>query len=251
MSSALYNLTQVCSPQTALSLALLLPPTRSFTVLSAVISRVWYKSARVLVLLSLFFYHSFPPSDSPFIPAFRAHHHTKIIKMSRQCMSISAIVAPTTPPPEAPLSPPDSTTDRSFSSYSLSSTPSSPLIASLTSPLIVQNSKLRHRDQKQQTSDNNSNYNHKFHSNGSTATSISLEERRHRNKLASAKYRAKKQASMRAMAAKLAQVTAQNAALQRDLAKAHQDNESLRQLCSSLMAKASSSSKTSSPPSPA
>ncbi|OBZ89242.1 hypothetical protein A0J61_02721 [Choanephora cucurbitarum] len=57
---------------------------------------------------------------------------------------------------------------------------------------------------------------------------MSIEERRYRNKLASAKYRAKKQASMKSMTAKVSQLMASNSNLQRELAKAKQENEVLR-----------------------
>ncbi|KAI8149562.1 hypothetical protein BJV82DRAFT_588462 [Fennellomyces sp. T-0311] len=124
--------------------------------------------------------------------------------MSRQCMSIDAIILnPTKQPPQPPpqlLSPPNSTVGAP------NSPPPSPVMSEAS------------------THDS-----YKCHS------SVSLDERRHRNKIASAKYRAKKQASMRAMAAKLAQISAENASLQRELAKAHEDNEALRSLCKSFM----------------
>ncbi|KAI8378333.1 hypothetical protein BD560DRAFT_325478 [Blakeslea trispora] len=57
---------------------------------------------------------------------------------------------------------------------------------------------------------------------------MSIEERRYRNKLASAKYRAKKQASMKSMTAKVSQLMASNSNLQRELTKVKQENEVLR-----------------------
>ncbi|KAF7724117.1 transforming growth factor beta regulator 1 [Apophysomyces ossiformis] len=64
---------------------------------------------------------------------------------------------------------------------------------------------------------------------------MTLEERRQRNKIASAKYRAKKQASLRSMTARLSQLTTANASLQRDLAQAKQENEALRRICKAFM----------------
>lgn len=129
---------------------------------------------------------------------------------AQKCMSIDAIVGPSTPPPE-PLSPPDSTFDSFSSSGSISPTYSEVKypISTSSSPSSV-------------TSKHNS---------------TSLDERRHRNKIASAKYRAKKQASMRAMAQKLAELSAENASLQRELSRANDDNKALRQVCESLVAK--------------
>ncbi|KAI9318041.1 hypothetical protein BX666DRAFT_1846258, partial [Dichotomocladium elegans] len=63
----------------------------------------------------------------------------------------------------------------------------------------------------------------------------STAERRYRNKIASAKYRAKKQENIRSMTAKLAQMSSKNAALQRQLTQALEDNDALRRLCRSLM----------------
>lgn len=144
-------------------------------------------------------------------------------KMSR-IMSIDAIVTPSTPPPEEPFSPPDSILNDDSSS--------SPVLMSMLAPL---SNKSRYLDHK---------------TNHSHTSSASVEERRYRNKIASAKYRAKKQASMRAMAERLAQMCEQNKLLQQDLVRAEQENETLRQLCSSLMVKLSSSSSSSPPVSP-
>ncbi|KAG0172711.1 hypothetical protein DFQ30_009834 [Apophysomyces sp. BC1015] len=105
--------------------------------------------------------------------------------MSRQCMSIDAIVTP----PAEPLSPPPDTTH-------------------LTSPQL---------------------------SNSMTEHPMTLEERRQRNKIASAKYRAKKQASLRSMATRLSQLTSANVSLQRDLTQTRQENEALRRICKALM----------------
>ncbi|KAG1049244.1 hypothetical protein G6F43_008417 [Rhizopus delemar] len=57
---------------------------------------------------------------------------------------------------------------------------------------------------------------------------MSAEERRYRNKLASAKYRAKKQASMKNMSTKVSQLMTTNHQLSRELAKVKQENEILR-----------------------
>ncbi|KAG1179026.1 hypothetical protein G6F70_004396 [Rhizopus microsporus] len=57
---------------------------------------------------------------------------------------------------------------------------------------------------------------------------MSAEERRYRNKLASAKYRAKKQQSMKNMASKVSQLMTSNYQLSRELAKVKQENEILR-----------------------
>lgn len=57
---------------------------------------------------------------------------------------------------------------------------------------------------------------------------MSAEERRYRNKLASAKYRAKKQASMKSMSTKVSQLMTTNHQLSRELAKMKQENEILR-----------------------
>ncbi|KAI8876023.1 hypothetical protein K501DRAFT_201350 [Backusella circina FSU 941] len=57
---------------------------------------------------------------------------------------------------------------------------------------------------------------------------MSPEERRHRNKLASAKYRAKKQASMKSMTSKLTNLVSTNASLEHELAKVKQENAMLR-----------------------
>ncbi|CEP16100.1 hypothetical protein [Parasitella parasitica] len=57
---------------------------------------------------------------------------------------------------------------------------------------------------------------------------MSVEERRYRNKLASAKYRAKKQASMKSMTSKVSQLMTSNSSLQRELSKVKQENEVLR-----------------------
>ncbi|KAI8639963.1 hypothetical protein BD408DRAFT_391507 [Parasitella parasitica] len=57
---------------------------------------------------------------------------------------------------------------------------------------------------------------------------MSVDERRYKNKLASAKYRAKKQASMRSMTSKVSQLMTSNSSLQRELSKVKQENEMLR-----------------------
>ncbi|KAI8969967.1 hypothetical protein BDF20DRAFT_888696 [Mycotypha africana] len=57
---------------------------------------------------------------------------------------------------------------------------------------------------------------------------MSVEERRYRNKLASAKYRAKKQASMKSMANKVSQLMNSNTTLQKELSRVKQENEILR-----------------------
>ncbi|KAI7893961.1 uncharacterized protein EV154DRAFT_415850 [Mucor mucedo] len=61
---------------------------------------------------------------------------------------------------------------------------------------------------------------------------MSVEERRYRNKLASAKYRAKKQASMKTMTTKVSQLMTSNSTLQRELSKVKQENEVLRAMLS-------------------
>ncbi|KAG1314291.1 hypothetical protein G6F62_013944 [Rhizopus arrhizus] len=58
--------------------------------------------------------------------------------------------------------------------------------------------------------------------------SMSAEERRYRNKLASAKYRAKKQANMRNMSDTVTQLMTTNYQLSCELAKMKQENEILR-----------------------
>ncbi|KAI9249287.1 hypothetical protein BY458DRAFT_525821 [Sporodiniella umbellata] len=57
---------------------------------------------------------------------------------------------------------------------------------------------------------------------------MSAEERRYRNKLASAKYRAKKQESMKSMSGKVSHLMNTNYQLSRELAKTKQENEILR-----------------------
>ncbi|KAI8095096.1 uncharacterized protein B0P05DRAFT_524672 [Gilbertella persicaria] len=107
----------------------------------------------------------------------------------RSCMSIHAIVDH-----EAPLSPPDSFKSRSPTL--------SPQMEYMPCP------EERRRNSLQ--------------------LPMSIEERRYRNKLASAKYRAKKQASMKSMTAKVSQLMASNSSLQRELSKVKQENEVLR-----------------------
>ncbi|CAO3702584.1 unnamed protein product [Rhizopus stolonifer] len=57
---------------------------------------------------------------------------------------------------------------------------------------------------------------------------MSADERRYRNKLASAKYRAKKQESMKSMSGKVSHLMNSNYQLSRELAKTKQENELLR-----------------------
>jgi hypothetical protein len=140
---------------------------------------------------------------------------------SRKCMSIHAIVDANNATPsheDIPLSPPDSFKSRSPSL--------SPRIDYMT------------------YSSNNSERRNSFQ------LPMSVEERRYRNKLASAKYRAKKvlyccvnlqiyfcmnfnifslqQASMKTMTTKVSQLMTSNTNLQRELSKVKQENEVLR-----------------------
>ncbi|KAG2194061.1 hypothetical protein INT46_008213 [Mucor plumbeus] len=116
---------------------------------------------------------------------------------SRKCMSIEAIVDHNTTS-ELPLSPPDSFRSRSPTlspnmEYMSCSSPSSERRNSFQLPM-------------------------------------SVEERRYRNKLASAKYRAKKQASMKSMTSKVSQLMSSNSSLQKELLKVKQENEVLHAL---------------------
>ncbi|KAI8075582.1 hypothetical protein BDF21DRAFT_423209 [Thamnidium elegans] len=111
---------------------------------------------------------------------------------SRKCMSIYAIVDTNQ---EAPLSPPDSFKSRS--------------------PSLSPNMDYMHYERK-----------------NSFQLPMSVEERRYRNKLASAKYRAKKQASMKSMTSKVSQLMNINSNLQEELSKVKQENEVLRAMLS-------------------
>ncbi|KAI8980844.1 hypothetical protein BDB01DRAFT_708200, partial [Pilobolus umbonatus] len=62
-----------------------------------------------------------------------------------------------------------------------------------------------------------------------------LEERRYRNKIASAKYRAKKQQNMKSMTSRISQLLSNNEMLQQELTKVNKENEQLRSLCRSIM----------------
>ncbi|GAA5808666.1 hypothetical protein MFLAVUS_002059 [Mucor flavus] len=111
---------------------------------------------------------------------------------SRKCMSIYSIVDTNQ---EAPLSPPDSYKSRS---------------PSLSPNMDYMNYERRNSFQ----------------------LPMSVEERRYRNKLASAKYRAKKQASVKSMTSKVSQLMNNNSNLQNELSKAKQENEVLRAMLS-------------------
>ncbi|CAO3636232.1 unnamed protein product [Mucor fragilis] len=115
---------------------------------------------------------------------------------SRKCMSIEAIVDHNTTS-ELPLSPPDS-----FKSRSPTLSPNMEYMT-CSSPT---------------TSERRNSF----------QLPMSVEERRYRNKLASAKYRAKKQASMKSMTSKVSQLMTSNSSLQRELSKVKQENEVLR-----------------------
>ncbi|KAI7905608.1 uncharacterized protein BX663DRAFT_429237 [Cokeromyces recurvatus] len=77
---------------------------------------------------------------------------------------------------------------------------------------------------------------------------MSIEERRYRNKLASAKYRAKKQASMKSMTNKVYQLMNTNTNLQKELIKIKQENEVLRAMLLSQQRQQVASSTPSSLP---
>ncbi|KAI9341834.1 hypothetical protein BD770DRAFT_330044 [Pilaira anomala] len=77
---------------------------------------------------------------------------------------------------------------------------------------------------------------------------MSVEERRHRNKLASAKYRAKKQASMKSMTTKVSQLMSSNSNLQKELSKVKQENEVLRAMLSTQQVSVNQSQAPSTPP---
>lgn len=147
---------------------------------------------------------------------------------SRKCMSINAIVDRHNTTPKAediPLSPPDS-----FKSRSPSLSPSMDYMS------------------YGNNNNNNNNINNNCN-NGERRNSfqlpMSVEERRYRNKLASAKYRAKKQASMKSMASKVSQLMASNSSLQRELSKVKQENEVLRAM---LLAQQQPSASPNTPP---
>ncbi|KAI8394301.1 uncharacterized protein BYT42DRAFT_488447 [Radiomyces spectabilis] len=72
---------------------------------------------------------------------------------------------------------------------------------------------------------------------------MSLDERRRRNKIASARYRAKKQEKVKAMSSKVNQLMAVNANLQKSLEIVKLENGALRRLVQSLMAQKEASTK--------
>ncbi|CEJ02255.1 hypothetical protein CU097_011225 [Rhizopus azygosporus] len=154
----------------------------------------------------------------------------------RQCdkpMSISSITLPSsysdfsvTPPISPskkiqlhqPLSP--------HFSCSVPSSPESVTDHSILPPTLL--IKLEH--QSNQASNNGSN-------NGSNNVSLSLHERRQRNKAASAKYRAKKNQQHGEMRSRIMSLSQENDILQRQLEYARQENHKLREACDKLRGK--------------
>ncbi|KAI8876604.1 hypothetical protein K501DRAFT_200047 [Backusella circina FSU 941] len=65
---------------------------------------------------------------------------------------------------------------------------------------------------------------------------MSIEERRHRNKLASAKYRAKKQANIKTISSKVSELMESNSELSDELNRVKQENAVLRAMCEKMMA---------------
>ncbi|KAI9481120.1 MAG: hypothetical protein EXX96DRAFT_565499 [Benjaminiella poitrasii] len=132
---------------------------------------------------------------------------------SRKCMSIQSIVDhsnTTTPVEEMPLSPPDSYRSRS------------PTVSPRIDSMSYTPTERRH----------------------SCQIPMSIEERRYRNKLASAKYRAKKQASTKSMTNKVSQLMTTNTALQKELNRVKQENEVLRAMLLSQQAATTASSSS-------
>ncbi|CAO3679312.1 unnamed protein product [Rhizopus stolonifer] len=70
---------------------------------------------------------------------------------------------------------------------------------------------------------------------------MSAKERKYRNKLASAKYRAKKQESMKSMSSRVSQLMTFNYQLSRELTKTKQENEVLRTMYEKVISQQSSS----------
>ncbi|PHZ12002.1 uncharacterized protein RHIMIDRAFT_237818 [Rhizopus microsporus ATCC 52813] len=73
--------------------------------------------------------------------------------------------------------------------------------------------------------------------NGSNNASLSLHERRQRNKAASAKYRAKKNQQHGEMRSRIMSLSQENDILQRQLESARQENHKLREACDKLRGK--------------
>ncbi|CEG82706.1 hypothetical protein RMATCC62417_16739 [Rhizopus microsporus] len=73
--------------------------------------------------------------------------------------------------------------------------------------------------------------------NGSNNASLSLHERRQRNKAASAKYRAKKNQQHGEMRSRIMSLSQENDILQRQLEYARQENHKLREACDKLRGK--------------